>query len=74
MAITPPDSPLQPPVDSVRPTADVDRVAKSGQIVVSQKIVRFDDLTSCGDEVWIEYRGKLYRLQTTRQGKLLLTK
>ncbi|QEF99138.1 Hemin uptake protein hemP [Stieleria maiorica] len=39
-----------------------------------RKIVRFVDLARCGDEVWIEYEGKLYRLQSTRQGKLVLTK
>lgn len=39
-----------------------------------RKIVRFSDLARCGDEVWIEYQGKLYRLQSTRQGKLVLTK
>ena len=39
-----------------------------------RKIVRFSDLSRCGDEVWIEYEGKLYRLQSTRQGKLVLTK
>ncbi len=38
------------------------------------KIVHFTDLARCGDEIWIEYQGKLYRLQSTRQGKLILTK
>jgi len=38
------------------------------------KIVRFKDLSQCGDEIWIEHEGKLYRLQKTRQGKLILTK
>jgi hemin uptake protein HemP len=41
---------------------------------LSRKVVRFDDLAHCGNEVWIEYQGKLYRLQSTRQGKLILTK
>ncbi|WP_231742889.1 hemin uptake protein HemP [Stieleria varia] len=40
----------------------------------SPKIVHFTDLARCGDEIWIEYEGKLYRLQSTRQGKLILTK
>ncbi|WP_146458150.1 hemin uptake protein HemP [Rubripirellula tenax] len=39
-----------------------------------RKILRFNDLAHCGEEVWIEYEGKLYRLQSTRQGKLILTK
>ena len=38
------------------------------------KILRFDDLTKCGDEVWIGHDGQLYRLSTTRLGKLVLTK
>ncbi len=38
------------------------------------KIVRFIDLARCGDELWIEHQGKLYRLRQTRQGKLILTK
>lgn len=38
------------------------------------KIVRFKDLARCGDEVWIEHDGQLYRLRRTRLGKLILTK
>ena len=38
------------------------------------KIVRFADLSRCGDEIWIEHHGQLYRLRETRQGKLILTK
>jgi len=38
------------------------------------KIVRFDDLARCGEEVWIENNGQIYRLRRTRQGKLILTK
>jgi len=38
------------------------------------KIVPFRDLCRCGDEVWIENEGQLYRLRRTRQGKLILTK
>ncbi len=38
------------------------------------KIVPFDELARCGDEVWIECGGQLYRLRRTRQGKLILTK
>lgn len=41
---------------------------------LKRKIVRFNDLARCGAEIWIEYEGKLYRLQSTRQGKLVLTK
>lgn len=39
-----------------------------------RKVLRFRDLATCGDEIWIEHDGQLYRLQQTRQGKLVLTK
>jgi len=41
---------------------------------IAPKIVSFKDLARCGEEIWIEHEGKLYRLQSTRQGKLVLTK
>lgn len=41
---------------------------------IAPKIVRFKDLSRCGDEIWIEHEGQLYRLRQTRQGKLILTK
>ncbi len=38
------------------------------------KVIRFGDLVGCGQEVWIEHKGQLYRLRETRHGKLLLSK
>ena len=38
------------------------------------KIVSFESLARCGDEIWIENGGQIYRLRRTRQGKLILTK
>ncbi len=38
------------------------------------KIIRFASLARCGDEIWIENDGQIYRLRKTRQGKLILTK
>lgn len=38
------------------------------------KIISFDELSRCGEEIWIENRGDLYRLRRTKQGKLILTK
>ncbi len=38
------------------------------------KIVPFSELTHCGEEIWIENEGQLYRLRRTKQGKLILTK
>ncbi|MCO8124153.1 hemin uptake protein HemP [Stieleria sp. TO1_6] len=41
---------------------------------LGMKVIRFDDLSRCGAEVWIEHEGQLYRLRKTRHGKLVLTK
>ncbi len=38
------------------------------------KIISFSTLVKCGDEVWIEHGGSLYRLRRTKQDKLILTK
>ena len=38
------------------------------------KIVPFEQLARCGEEIWIECNGQIYRLRRTRQGKLILTK
>ena len=38
------------------------------------KIIKFNDLARCGDEIWIEFESSLYRLRRTKQGKLILTK
>ena len=38
------------------------------------KIIPFEELARCGEEIWIENQGVLYRLRRTRQGKLILTK
>ena len=38
------------------------------------KIIHFNSLVRCGDEVWIENDGQIYRLRRTKQGKLILTK
>ena len=38
------------------------------------KIIKFESLARCGEEIWIESEGQIYRLRKTRQGKLILTK
>ena len=38
------------------------------------KVISFESLARCGDEIWIENNGQIYRLRRTRQGKLILTK
>jgi hemin uptake protein HemP len=55
------------------PTASGDDASNSGGPRLP-KIIPFRELCRCGDEVWIENEGELYRLRRTRQGKLILTK
>jgi hemin uptake protein HemP len=38
------------------------------------KIIPFEQLARCGEEIWIECGGQIYRLRRTRMGKLILTK
>ena len=38
------------------------------------KIISFETLARCGEEIWIENGGQIYRLRRTKQGKLILTK
>lgn len=38
------------------------------------KIISFETLARCGEEIWIENNGQIYRLRRTKQGKLILTK
>lgn len=42
--------------------------------VALPKIIPFQSLARCGEEIWIENEGQVYRLRRTRQGKLILTK
>lgn len=55
------------PVDS-RPEADPPLTPEL------PKIIRFESLARCGEEIWIENNGQIYRLRKTKQGKLILTK
>ena len=38
------------------------------------KIISFETLVRCGNEIWIECNSQIYRLRKTRSGKLILTK
>lgn len=51
-------------------------VGQSAQSLADRmpKIIPFDQIARCGDEIWIECSGQIYRLRRTRQGKLILTK
>lgn len=63
------NSPKQTPTSS-RPDFELEPLAGS----LLPKVIKFTDLARCGEEVWIENQGQLYRLRRTRQGKLILTK
>lgn len=60
---------VEPPADENRPSE-----RESASIPKIPKIIGFEALARCGDEVWIENNGQIYRLRRTRQGKLILTK
>jgi hemin uptake protein HemP len=55
-------------------TPAVDSELTKASLTNIPKIVRFESLARCGDEIWIENEGQIYRLRKTRQGKLILTK
>jgi len=61
---------------SNRPEQDPasDRPEQDAAADALPKMIRFEHLSRCGDEVWIENMGQIYRLRRTRQGKLILTK
>ncbi len=44
------------------------------QSILLPKVIKFSELVRCGDEIWIEHLGQLYRLRKTKQDKLILTK
>jgi len=60
----------------VNPDGEKPKVGANAQPDFSKfpKIVPFKDLCRCGDEIWIENDGQIYRLRRTKQGKLILTK
>jgi len=53
---------------------DSDQHSESSEGPMLPKIIKFDTLARCGDEIWIEHNGQIYRLRKTRQDKLILTK
>lgn len=53
---------------------DADQPSESSEVPMLPKIIKFDTLARCGDEIWIEHNGQIYRLRKTRQDKLILTK
>ena len=60
--------------EDVQPSSDDSHQAAGLAESKLPKIIPFESLTRCGDEVWIETEGQVYRLRKTRQGKLILTK
>jgi hemin uptake protein HemP len=57
-----------------RDKADREQLGTETPAAALPKIIPFASLTRCGEEVWIETGGQVYRLRKTRQGKLILTK
>ena len=53
---------------------NIDSPSEPSEVPMLPKIIKFDTLARCGDEVWIEHNGQIYRLRKTRQDKLILTK
>lgn len=63
------------PKDDNTPTEDFPGSESDSSLADKMpKIIRFDQLARCGDEIWIECNGQIYRLRRTRQNKLILTK
>jgi hemin uptake protein HemP len=66
---------VQPKVAETDTKQIVEMDSKSGTSSHSlPKIIKFETLVRCGDEVWIEHAGQIYRLRRTRNEKLILTK
>lgn len=57
-----------------QPSSNTDATREELALGALPKIIKFDALARCGDEIWIENEGQIYRLRKTRQGKLILTK
>jgi hemin uptake protein HemP len=73
--VAPHTSPIAPPAAQSAGPA-MPPAVRQAEVELSNlpKIIRFDALARCGDEIWIENEGQIYRLRKTRQGKLILTK
>ena len=61
-----------PEEESIMPSHESSSDALNSQAL--PKIISFETLARCGEEIWIENHGQIYRLRRTRQGKLILTK
>ena len=58
-----------------KPSMEVDALDRlSPSYPQLPKIIPFGSLARCGEEVWIENNGQIYRLRKTKLGKLILTK
>jgi hemin uptake protein HemP len=66
--------PPSQPTPSDEPPHDESAMESASIESVFPKILKFESLARCGDEVWIENNGQIYRLRRTKQDKLILTK
>ena len=63
------------PKQDAAPSSDLpEELAAAEANPLLPKIISFETLARCGDEIWIENNGQIYRLRRTKQGKLILTK
>ena len=69
-----PDDPQNEPNSSGDDEPDFSGQSAGSMADRMPKIIPFEQLARCGEEIWIECSGQIYRLRRTRQGKLILTK
>jgi hemin uptake protein HemP len=68
------NDPQNDPETGASDEPDLSAVPASNMLDRMPKIVPFEQLARCGEEIWIECDGQIYRLRKTRKGKLILTK
>ncbi|QEG21406.1 hemin uptake protein HemP [Mariniblastus fucicola] len=69
-----PNDPQNEPQSDALPEHDFGGKSAGSMADRMPKIIPFEQLARCGEEIWIECGGQIYRLRRTRQGKLILTK
>jgi hemin uptake protein HemP len=70
--MNPPDSFRDPRSDGIQSPESPDAVVQRS--LSNTPKYRYADLSCSGAEVLIEHEGQIYRLRTTRNGKLILMK
>lgn len=60
--------------DQSNDDADDAKISEKSASPKLPKIISFEDLARCGNEIWIENNGEIYRLRRTKNGNLIMTK